>query len=281
MRKPLVVLCAAAAALAAGGIAANAPAQEPPDASDISDLSVLEEPAGDNLLGPFPDVDYVDETGAPVQRPRTVKPDASAPSPSKPSKPSSPSPSSPSSPPAEKPDLHEAPEMPRPRRDDRPRLREAPGFARPAADPIAAARQAVSASDVSASPFAPVQQQVLALVNRNRRNHGCEPLTVDRRLISAANRHAAEMARRGYFDHEDSRGERAGARVSDAGYEWRRYGENIARGQDSPYEVVTDWMNSPEHRENILDCRLDEMGVGLAFDADDTTYWVQDFATPR
>jgi uncharacterized protein YkwD len=34
------------------------------------------------------------------------------------------------------------------------------------------------------------------------------------------------------------------------------------------------------HRENIMDCQLEQMGIGLAFDSDQTPYWVQDFATP-
>jgi uncharacterized protein YkwD len=152
---------------------------------------------------------------------------------------------------------------------------------RPAADVMAGARQAVTASDVSASPAAPVQQRVLRLINQNRRHGGCDPFTLDRRLIEAANDHAADMARRDYFAHESPGGDSAGDRVSDRGYRWKRYGENIARGADSAYEVVNGWMNSPTHRENILDCRLHEMGVGLAISRDRTPYWVQDFATPQ
>ncbi|MFI7540472.1 CAP domain-containing protein [Actinoplanes sp. NPDC049599] len=147
---------------------------------------------------------------------------------------------------------------------------------------VAAAQQDVTTSQaLSTDPHGSVQQQALTLVNESRRRGGCDNLAVDRRLIVAANRHAAEMARRGYFAHEDSRGERAGDRVQDAGYQWSRYGENIARGQDSVAEVVTGWLNSPEHRANIMDCDLREVGVGLAFAADRTPYWVQDFATPQ
>jgi uncharacterized protein YkwD len=145
----------------------------------------------------------------------------------------------------------------------------------------AAQRDVTTSQALSTDPHGAVQQQALTLVNENRRRGGCDNLTVDRRLIVAANQHASEMARRGYFAHEDSRGERAGDRVQDAGYRWKRYGENIARGQDSVAEVVTGWMNSPEHRENIMDCELREVGVGLAFAADRTPYWVQDFATPQ
>lgn len=151
----------------------------------------------------------------------------------------------------------------------------------PADDVIAASRKAISATSVAPGSQAPVQQQVLALANQHRRKAGCEPLTVDHRLVAAANRHAADMARRGYFDHESPGGERAGNRVTDAGYVWSRYGENIAKGQESPYQVMTDWMDSPGHRENILDCRLDQVGLGLALGSGDTPYWVQDFATPR
>ncbi|XVV09138.1 CAP domain-containing protein [Actinoplanes sp. CA-131856] len=144
-----------------------------------------------------------------------------------------------------------------------------------------AARRNVTAADISGSPAAPVQQRVLILVNQNRRKGGCGPLELDRRLIEAANRHAADMARRDYFEHDSPNGDSAGDRVSRAGYDWKRYGENIARGADSAWEVVDGWMNSRVHRENILDCGLHEMGIGLALDRDRTTYWVQDFATPR
>jgi uncharacterized protein YkwD len=149
------------------------------------------------------------------------------------------------------------------------------------AQPGNAKRDVTASQALSTDPRSSVQQQALELVNENRRRGGCENLSVDRRLIVAANKHAADMARRGYFAHEDSQGDRAGERVEDAGYRWKRFGENIARGQDSVYEVVNGWMNSPEHRENIMDCDLHQVGVGLAFSGDRTPYWVQDFATPQ
>jgi uncharacterized protein YkwD len=126
-----------------------------------------------------------------------------------------------------------------------------------------------------------VQQQVLDLVNRNRRRSGCGPLVLDRRLGLAAQAHAADMARQRYFAHDSRNGEDAGQRVRDEGYSWQRYGENIARGPGSSSAVVNGWMRSPGHRRNILDCRLREMGLGLAYDRRHRPYWVQDFATPR
>ena len=137
---------------------------------------------------------------------------------------------------------------------------EQPGQDEPAQEqpakqhPAASAQHDLSPGSISGSVDAPVQRQVLSLVNENRRRGGCDDLTLDRRLIAAANRHAADMARREYFAHRSPDGRDAGERVEDAGYRWARYGENIARGQDSAYEVVDGWMHSPEHRENIMDC---------------------------
>ncbi|WP_433825194.1 CAP domain-containing protein [Actinoplanes sp. CA-015351] len=255
MRKPLVLACVAAAALAAGGVTATALAQASPDVPEVPDVQLYREttlPDPDDAAFAEPSA----RAGIWVGEP---DPDPMSKAPAK----------------------EKTAEAESPKNQDKKEIKRQPQPEAPALDIFSAARQAVTARDISNSPAAPVQQQVLALVNKNRRAHGCDALTPDRRLIEAANEHAADMAKRGYFAHEDRQGERAGSRVAGAGYEWKRYGENIARGQKSPFEVVSDWMESPAHRENILDCRLDQMGVGFAIAGDDTPYWVQDFATPR
>jgi uncharacterized protein YkwD len=125
------------------------------------------------------------------------------------------------------------------------------------------------------------ERDVLVLVNEQRRRYGCPDVGPDERLAAAARGHAEDMVERGYFAHRSPAGERAGDRITDEGYRWSRFAENIARGQDSAAEVVDDWMDSPPHRANILDCRLAELGVGLTFDRTRKPYWVQNFATPR
>ena len=273
MRKPLVVACVAAATLGAGLVTASTMAQATPDAPEVPDVLVQ----GGRVLPEPDEVDFVEPlptASRPPAKPGRSARKAAAGDVEKGEEKKED---------AEKQgeERDEEPAERRPEQDRSITGRQDRPAARPGADPFAAARIAVTAASISASPDAPVQQQVLALVNRNRRGAGCGELTPDRRLIAAANAHAADMAQRGYFAHESPRGDKAGNRVAGAGYEWRRYGENIARGQRTPFEVVDDWMDSPEHRENILDCRLDQMGVGLAIAKDDTPYWVQDFATPR
>ena len=51
-------------------------------------------------------------------------------------------------------------------------------------------------------------------------------------------------------------------------------GENIAQGQTSAQQVMTDWMNSSGHRANILNCQFTAIGVGLNTNG---WYWTQDF----
>jgi uncharacterized protein YkwD len=122
---------------------------------------------------------------------------------------------------------------------------------------------------------------VLSLVNTERAKAGCPAVTADSRLAAAARAHSADMAARGYFDHTTPEGVEFATRITNAGFEWRSAGENIASGQKDPAAVMTAWMNSPGHKANILNCGFRNLGVGLAYNSRNTPYWTQDFATPR
>lgn len=119
----------------------------------------------------------------------------------------------------------------------------------------------------------PVVRSVVSLVNAARLTSGCVPLRLDHRLNRAAAAHSTDMARRGYFAHSTPEGVTFGERIRRAGYP-EPGAENIARGQTSARQVVDDWLASEGHRENILNCRLHAIGVGVSPDG---TYWTQDF----
>ncbi|UUN30327.1 sigma-70 family RNA polymerase sigma factor [Streptomyces sp. FIT100] len=121
-------------------------------------------------------------------------------------------------------------------------------------------------------------QQVLALVNAERAEAGCGPVSANGKLATAATGHSADMAARDYFDHTSPDGEDPGDRITAAGYSWSTYGENIARGQQTPASVMESWMNSPGHRANILNCSFKELGVGI-HDASGGPWWTQAFGT--
>jgi uncharacterized protein YkwD len=83
------------------------------------------------------------------------------------------------------------------------------------------------------------------------------------------------MAERGYFAHDTPDGTSFGEREVAAGYSPDKTGgENIARGQTTATSVMRDWMGSPPHRRNILDCEFTRIGIGYVAAGH---YWTQDF----
>ena len=117
---------------------------------------------------------------------------------------------------------------------------------------------------------------VVALVNQERDEAGCSPVTVDDRLASAAQDHSQDQADMGKMTHTGSDGSTVGKRATRAGYDWRKIGENVASGTTSPERAMQLWMNSSAHRANIVNCAFRHIGVGRV-----GGYWTQDFGTPR
>jgi serralysin len=128
--------------------------------------------------------------------------------------------------------------------------------------------------------------QVVELTNLERAKLGLAPLSFNPQLAQAAQTQSQNMALEDFVDHIDPRGQNVGDRVRVTGYPFTTVTENIAWGYNTPEGVVSGWMNSPNHRVNILDPNISEIGVGYFFLADDTgvnnfnTYWTQVFANP-
>lgn len=120
--------------------------------------------------------------------------------------------------------------------------------------------------------------RIVELVNAERAEAGCSPVALNSTLTKAAQDHSADMAAHNTMSHTGSDGSDPGSRITAAGYQWSAYGENVAYGYATPEQVMDGWMNSPGHRENILNCSYKEIGVGLAQPG---SYWTQDFGTAR
>ena len=123
------------------------------------------------------------------------------------------------------------------------------------------------------------ENQVLTLVNAERAKANCKPLAYNAKLRAAAYKHSADMAAKNYFSHDSQDGTSFATRISNEGYRWGGAAENIAKGQQTPADVMKAWMNSAGHRANILNCGLKDLGVGLAYQGK-TPIWTQDFGSP-
>ena len=150
---------------------------------------------------------------------------------------------------------------------------------------------------VMVSPPTPsIEQQVVDLANQERRRSGCDvALTLSPRLTEAARAHSQDMAVNDFFGHTSSDGSSLATRIQRTGYTFSAAAENIAAGYATAQSVFDGWMRSPEHRANILNCTLHEVGIGYYDQSVDQAnvrmangtiggpfqhYWTQDFGTP-
>ncbi|MBO7396062.1 MAG: hypothetical protein J6U16_08110 [Ruminococcus sp.] len=127
---------------------------------------------------------------------------------------------------------------------------------------------------LSASELSDYANEVAVLVNKERSARGLAPLRVLPKLQSAAQRRADEITQK--FDHVRPNGASCFSVIEEFGLDYYYIGENIAAGQTSPERVMTAWMNSEGHRNNILDPEFMYIGVGVT-QKGNTIYWSQEF----
>lgn len=104
-------------------------------------------------------------------------------------------------------------------------------------------------------------------------------MTLDSRLIAAAQKYAVVMANNGQFSHTGPDGRSPFDRMKAEGYYYRTAGENIAFGHRNVPEVMAGWIASPGHEANIRG-NYANAGFGSMADSNGRIYWVADFGTP-
>ena len=148
-------------------------------------------------------------------------------------------------------------------------LAQAPAqqYQQPNQAPAQQQQQPNQAPAKSQKPTAPANssqavQQVIDLTNVERKNNGLPALTADAKLNSVAQAKSSDMQQNNYFSHASPTYGSPFDMMRDQGVSYRSAGENIAKGQRTPQEVVQAWMNSEGHRRNILSSNYTHIGVG-------------------
>jgi len=104
--------------------------------------------------------------------------------------------------------------------------------------------------------------EVIRLTNLQRAKAGLPSLKENSKLNVSAKAKAEDMISRQYFEHESPTGERVSDLVGISGYKYIILGENLAMGNFADdQDLVQAWMDSPGHRENILNPNYQEIGV--------------------
>lgn len=120
-----------------------------------------------------------------------------------------------------------------------------------------------------------IMAELVEAHNNVRKQEGKPALTIDVRLMHAAQGHAEWMHDNNRMSHKQGWlwGLTPADRVSKQSYAYRSFGENIASGQTEVDEVLSVWLNSRAHRANILG-DFKDIGVGRS-----GNYWCVVFGT--
>lgn len=150
---------------------------------------------------------------------------------------------------------------------------------------LLAGREEIPFTPPSHNTIVQYRREVVRLINRERTRANLPVLQIQDSLQRSAQQYAQQMWEEKFYGHTDPLGKTAEDRIEAAGYfnldridcdcEAVSFavGENIAKGQTTPAQVVRDWMKSDGHRKNILSQEFTDVGIGVYGNR-----WVQHFA---
>jgi len=140
---------------------------------------------------------------------------------------------------------------------------------------IVPGRSSAHASTVS------LERAAFNVLNQKRAESGLSPLAWNEQLAGVARLHSHNMAEFSFFSHKGLDGKMAAERANQMGVkQWRSIGENLAFShgfQDPVAHAVKLWLESPAHRQNLLDGNWKETAVGIAVAEDGSYYFTQVF----
>lgn len=125
------------------------------------------------------------------------------------------------------------------------------------------------------------ENEIFRLINIERRKRRLNYLVWDGEVAKMARKYSEKMARESFFSHFDPQGANVAKRVKNAKIKgWSKLGENLFYVENiAEFDAfaVKGWMNSPGHRQNILDDDWTTTGVGIGIAENGEVYITQVF----
>ena len=125
---------------------------------------------------------------------------------------------------------------------------------------------------VASAANATDEARFVSLINHERTSRGLNALEVRSDLVAVARRKSDQMAAKGTIWHDSSTWNSVSG--------WQAYGENVGMGPNDISDPVGNlhqaFMNSPEHRQNILYPTFNQVGIGVTI-KDNTMYVTEIF----
>jgi len=131
-----------------------------------------------------------------------------------------------------------------------------------------------------ASQISPAK--IIEYTNNQRLSAGLTIVRENKALDEAALSKAADMFAKGYWAHVSPTGTEPWYFITKSGYKYQHAGENLARDFSNPKDIVSAWMASPTHKQNLLDARYQDIGIAVMdgyIDGVETTIVVQMFGS--
>ncbi len=134
---------------------------------------------------------------------------------------------------------------------------------------------------VEARSISFLEKLIYEKVNEERLKHSLLGVQWASDVAEVARKHSQDMAIKGYFAHENKEKETVSERLTKAGIAFTVSAENLFKCENYPdivEESVQGWMQSSGHRENILNDKVEETGVGIyKVDGKNEYYVTQNF----
>ena len=141
-----------------------------------------------------------------------------------------------------------------------------------------------SSIDYNSKKSQALAMQIADDTNAFRAQLGLKDLIWNPVVASVAQYYAEYMAENSYFEHIDPEGNNPGDRLENAGLLYSYFGENIDAGYYNAEDSMNGWIRSSGHRTNLISENFTQIGVGTAYNPDDTLQWrtryVQNFYAP-
>lgn len=126
---------------------------------------------------------------------------------------------------------------------------------------------------------------LLDATNADRSQANEAPLSLDPQLTAAAQAKANDLVAKNYWAHNAPGGKTPWDFIVASGYQYQTAGENLAYGFSNAGSTEIGWMNSAEHKTNILNSSYRQVGFGTASSLDyqhkgPQTVVVAEYASP-
>ena len=123
-----------------------------------------------------------------------------------------------------------------------------------------------------------IEKELLRVLNAERAARNLPVLRLSPALVGLAREQSSDMARSGVLSHDSAAGKSFTGRLNDAAVAFAANGENVARsGTYLAGLIHQSFMDSPGHRENVLNPEFDEVGIGIVPGPGNTYYVTEDF----